>query len=451
MTLNKIYETTNLKYLDFDGKRLYVNEVNGKWKFLNLNSINDKSNPFNKNIINRLEISSFFCNDVKQAAPANNKHIILKVTDDCNLRCSYCFQGIDKPKNNLTFEGNSEIIKLLESYAKEHKNMTYSIEFTGGEPLLFPEIIDDFIIKANNSKLTILNYALKTNGTIYSKKIDNMIKNNNIGLCLSIDGDAPWHDKNRLSRNGGSTFDLIRKNINKYNYPFTNIAVAYSPNQFEGIFNLFDIKLLIGQRINPIIFDKSYKEIDQKLLARNQFKLYKKVINHYDTNGTFNLIVSILELYSRILNPVGITHFDRVCPSRNCNAAFRMISIDPLLDIYPCMEISNHSLSKTGNVQDQDIIDLLFSGSKINYVKKMNNINIEKCNDCIFRIFCRGGCPSRSFSRYGNFDDISDSCTYTYELHKLAFLQLSNEEDTKRVIAYLKNCLYKNKYKPNQT
>lgn len=429
-----------IKFIDYEDKRLYINEKNGKWKFLHHSKIEDCNNPLDDNTINHLDKTLFFDEKEKSEIPINNKHIILKVTDDCNLNCTYCFQGEKKQKNHLTFESNSKIIHILKSYAMQDSKMTYSIEFTGGEPLLFPNIIEDFIIKTKNSQLKISRYAIKTNGTIYTKKIENMIKKYSVGLCLSIDGDEKYHNKNRLSKSGNKTFDSIMKNIINFNYPFTNIAVAYDVDQFDGIFKLFETKNIIGQRINPVIFDENHSTVDQEELAKKQFELYKRIIDLYANNDNFYHLVSIREMLSRILNPQGLNQFSKVCPSRNCNAGFKMISIDPLLDVFPCMEIANIKNSKIGNIEESNILDKIFNGSKVCFVEKMNNFDIEECNNCTFRIFCRGGCPSRTFTKYNNFKKVSDSCKYTYEMYKLLFSLFTTQNDTQKVISYLNKC-----------
>lgn len=70
------------------------------------------------------------------------KNCTFQVTEDCNLRCTYCYQ-INKTHNNMTFETAKKYCDLLlegkAPYLLDENNEYPKgaiIEFIGGEPLL---------------------------------------------------------------------------------------------------------------------------------------------------------------------------------------------------------------------------------------------------------------------------------------------------------------------------
>lgn len=70
------------------------------------------------------------------------------VTEDCNLRCTYCYQH-NKSKRKMSFETGKKCIDTL--FAEDEANSTYInsqdaeiivLDFIGGEPMLEIELID---------------------------------------------------------------------------------------------------------------------------------------------------------------------------------------------------------------------------------------------------------------------------------------------------------------------
>ena len=82
-------------------------------------------------------------------APDLAKTVTFQVTDDCNLRCTYCYQ-INKGKRKMTFEMAKDFINMLikESYEEGsfvdvNTSPGIIFEFIGGEPLLEIDLIDE--------------------------------------------------------------------------------------------------------------------------------------------------------------------------------------------------------------------------------------------------------------------------------------------------------------------
>ena len=92
-----------------------------------------------------------FDNMISDKINRNNllaKTVTFQVTDDCNLRCTYCYQ-INKGKRVMSFETAKKCIDMLiaesytdESYVSIKTTPAIIIEFIGGEPLLEIDLID---------------------------------------------------------------------------------------------------------------------------------------------------------------------------------------------------------------------------------------------------------------------------------------------------------------------
>lgn len=121
------------------------------------------------------------------------------ITNNCNLRCSYCYARYygrkekDLPKNKI-FEIIDEVVSLG----------TIRINLVGGEPLLRKDIGE--IISYIKEKG--IECALTSNGSLIPEKIDEIKRLD--ALCLSLDGDRETNDYNR----GKGSFDKVIEAIN---------------------------------------------------------------------------------------------------------------------------------------------------------------------------------------------------------------------------------------------
>ena len=83
--------------------------------------------------------------------------IIFSVTDICNLKCKHCYIK----KNNAKLDINAAI-NFLDSLTEENLEQITHIGFSGGEPFLFPEIIEEITKKSVEKDL--LFDCIMTNG-----------------------------------------------------------------------------------------------------------------------------------------------------------------------------------------------------------------------------------------------------------------------------------------------
>lgn len=126
------------------------------------------------------------------------------ITSRCGLRCSHCFVG-EELNQNLDFDFSLFEKLLLSAKSWDTKEIT----FLGGEPTLYPRIIDAIKLAMK------LNYKTRivTNGHIsYLKFIEEFKSDQLPFICFSIDGSSEIvHDKIR----GRGSFRNLMKSIKK--------------------------------------------------------------------------------------------------------------------------------------------------------------------------------------------------------------------------------------------
>ena len=142
--------------------------------------------------------------------------IVLEVTQNCNLSCTYCCYGkyynirksITKTKVNIV-----ECLEtLIDQRNKNEIKADLHISFYGGEPLLRFDLISD-CVKLVRKKLPDVNitFGMTTNGLLLSKHLDYLIEND-FTLLISIDGNR-GNNIYRIKKDGTESFEQVRDNI----------------------------------------------------------------------------------------------------------------------------------------------------------------------------------------------------------------------------------------------
>lgn len=84
--------------------------------------------------------------------------LYINITDDCNANCPFCVN-----KSNFQQKGTLSLEKLERTLVKI-KEHVYGVSITGGEPMLYPDLVDEvaFLVQEVLDDVTI---TLVTNGT----------------------------------------------------------------------------------------------------------------------------------------------------------------------------------------------------------------------------------------------------------------------------------------------
>ena len=145
-------------------------------------------------------------------------------TLDCNLACSYCYEGNgekhENPKINVINEkfiqAKEKIIQFIdELYEYNHEGFT-KIIWHGGEPTLIKYSLLDEIMKdqANKGHDNVV-WSMQSNGTLLTQSYIDVLKENKVSVGISLDGLREQHDRYRRFKNGNPTFDVIINNIHR--------------------------------------------------------------------------------------------------------------------------------------------------------------------------------------------------------------------------------------------
>ena len=156
-------------------------------------------------------------------------NLILCLTEQCNLRCSYCYYKDTQAArhavmDNATLE-QSIRIGLERTHAFGQNILTVS--FFGGEPLLRRDaiyhavgfakaLVAEAIDKGTVGKDFRLEFTINTNGTLFDDEFFDLCEREKFTIFLSLDGPEHHQDIARRTVYDTGSFKAIEKNIPRF-------------------------------------------------------------------------------------------------------------------------------------------------------------------------------------------------------------------------------------------
>ena len=176
----------------------------------------------------------------------------INTTEDCNLRCKYCYET-KKTKGNIKLEYCKKFIDMLledtnyldiredeADYVKNIQSSGLLLDFIGGDSLIDPQLLDDistyaikkiFTTNTTNAKnwRNHFKITISTNGTLFSRPdVREFCEKwkDILHIGVSIDGCPEIHDANRIFPNGEGSMKTILKNWDWFKSTFPLFATT---------------------------------------------------------------------------------------------------------------------------------------------------------------------------------------------------------------------------------
>lgn len=329
------------------------------------------------------------CDDEYISAPSL-KRLVLMLTDGCNLACKYCFER-DKPSDLKCHAQMSSktAVASLEYLLKNSPYQEVFINLYGGEPLLNFRTIKS-LIEMGEKLSKIYNKQIKwflvTNGTLINQKIANFIKDNKIGVQVSIDGSDIKHNIYRTFVDGRQSYDLVKKNIKKLEAlgVCCNLLVVLTKANVGDLRWLEELKKTASGKIAFCIAATDRKEV---LPTNGEWEEFISKYELFLKNQDYRQNQTIGTLVNRIKKG-GKLYF-------GCGGGLEELTVSPTGEMYLCERLD--SISKLGIS--------VFDGVPPNdlWRKIIGHVNSSRCKKCWLKYLCGGGC-SHTFRSYSKLN-----------------------------------------------
>lgn len=341
------------------------------------------------------------------------RNITFQITDDCNMRCSYCYEH-HKACGAMSLETGKQVVDyLLNLYEQNDSDFINQhtkgvvLDFIGGEPLLEAELIehicDYWFAECWRRKIPLGPYtriSFATNGQLwFSPAAQHLFHKYHdlMSVTVSIDGIRELHDKYRLDVNGVGSFDKAWAAFQDgKQYGWLNSKMTFVPDSFSYIYP--SIKMMVEQGCKEIhcnyAHEPEYTEADAAALYREL-----KRVADYLIDEAPDIWVSILG------EQIGNPHPE----DKNwCGGTGAMLSFAPDGNAYPCIRYAPISVGKElaapmclGNCRDG-----LYTTEQQRKTKEMLDAitlttqSTQECVDCPVATGC-SWCSGFNYEVYG--------------------------------------------------
>ena len=364
---------------------------------------------------------------VGSQAPSPHK-IIVNVTQVCNLHCTYCAAGGDgtygDPIKRIALE--KAIPQIFSFLQRVPDGESFHINLIGGEPLLYPEgiriLVEATRAQARERQINV-EVRVVTNGTLFSEKNLELLRDLRAHVTVSLDGPAAINDRRRPNLAGQGVTEKVIVGLHsllahKSDLASVGVHSVFDPEMSADVDGLYDFYAQFDLDWFDLAFDvKNPSQEASQAYTQTMGELARLA---YTRGG---------EKALRKLSPFDhhFTTLDQQSPMQNfCQAGKTTFAIDAKNQVAICPWLAGRPKEIVGYGTE------LWQDRLIPYQEPL----VEKngCGQCWARSLCGGGCMYIHETHTGNKHQVDQKfCERTRQLatFALSYYELcrNQEED----------------------
>lgn len=314
-------------------------------------------------------------------APVQN--LVLYLTEDCNLRCTYCF--VPKKPRSMSPEMARQAVDFLLDRDVSGTLPSMEITFFGGEPFLRTDLMEEVIAHARRprpGKRRVVTFAATTNATLAGPRVEELIRRSGMRLLISFDGDEEASAA-RPFWGGRPSYDLVARNLPRLvaAAPWSAVRMTFHPGALNLVANVRRA-LELGARsvvLSPVV------EADwtgcQERLEQAHLELEEWFVAECRAGR-----VPPLELTWQKLRQWHFVQKGGSRPARTCAIGTSLLAVTTDGQVLPCHRFLHRRQEALGHVQSPEL-----SAERWKYVH-LSSRDILGCPSCLAEPVCGGGC-----------------------------------------------------------
>src|SRR5262249_43307651 len=147
--------------------------------------------------------------------------MVLNVTNQCNLACTYCYEYgedkiVDTEHGQQSKFMSEDTARASVDFLLAESSRVAHLTFFGGETLLNLPVLKSTIAYARSRAAELgkdIDFSLTTNATLLRPEIIDFLAENQIGVTISIDGPRELQNRFRVFHNGAGSYDVVAPKI----------------------------------------------------------------------------------------------------------------------------------------------------------------------------------------------------------------------------------------------
>lgn len=340
--------------------------------------------------------------------------VILQVTQNCNLRCSYCIYSDSYNEGQRSHSGKKmsletaiRAVDFLAQHSIDSKKV--GVSFYGGEPLLEMDLIKKVVDHAEDVLSgKDLTFSVTTNATLLTREIVAYMKEHHFNLMVSLDGPKSIHNTSRrFAADGVGSFDTIRKNLEAFREEYPDyfeklsISMVIDPqNDFDEINSLFrPSDVFAGLKLHSSIIDDTYSlekvTFSEEFIAKRNYQIflaYLARMNRIDRKRVSPIAYEEVVRYGMAMDKMQKAKAlpEEGAPNGPCVPGQSRLFADVDGNLYPCERVSENSPAmRIGNLTDG------FDYEKSKELLNIGALTPEACRNCWAARLC-SICPKHA-------------------------------------------------------
>lgn len=367
-------------------------------------------------------------------------NLTINTTEDCNLRCKYCYETCKSPKT-INIDTCKKFIDIILNDPdpcgvkgdSEHDwiyKKGVCLDFIGGDSFVNVDILDEiceyfihqlYMIDNPHTRKWRGNYkfSISTNGTLFNDRVKEFLKKykDSLYFSVSLDGCPEIHDRYRVFPDGRGSMSKILEYWPwlKENFPHCVEATKATASK-ETIPYLYDSLKFLHEDLDITYIMQNFIMEDMHLTPEDllEFDRQMEKCLQYCLDHRHDIYWRMLDK-SQFANAHLSTGNDW-CHKGHCGSgSMPALSIDG--NIYPCFRWLPHTQNgKVGVMKVGDVINGLNHKENFKVVRegayRCNCTKDSKCRECQYESacsYCIGGC----YAEFGDFTRTTYICEIT--------------------------------------
>jgi uncharacterized protein len=325
----------------------------------------------------------------------------LHVTNNCNLRCPYCY--VHKTPDAMDESVGRAAVEAVMKSAITHGFPAVKLKYAGGEASLNHRLVISLHSYARElaAKAGLqLQATLLSNGVRLPSQLIQLCQAEGIRIMISLDGLGDRHDVQRPSVNGKPSFRQVERTISQLieQDHAPHLSITMTNRNSDGLADVVRFALERDLTFSLNLFRDNDCAATFPDLRYEEQAMTKHFLSAFDVIEEFLPRWSVL---GSVLDRGQLLQAGQ----RSCGVGQDYVVIDERGQVAKChMEIER----TLGDVFADDPLQLV----REDRTTALNLLVDEKegCRDCAWRYWCSGGCSVATFRATGRYDIKSPNC-----------------------------------------
>lgn len=313
------------------------------------------------------------------------KNLVLSLTSDCNLRCTYCYASGGESSKTMSWAIAEKAIRIAVEKRKKLGFKSFKLLFHGGgEALVKWNLLQKATKLVSELWEGDKSFSVVTNTTLIDAKKARWLKKYNFNVSVSLDGPKDIHDKYRPKANGEGSFeDCIRGAMYLKQFGVTfGIRATICASSIARINELILIAKALdcGLQVEPISIT-GRAEKDMETIPTNE-------------------IYSAIQNGERFAEDLGVRFsstyvHDLKYKTEFCGGNGEIFCVLPEGKVSSCTRVTKveDNLSEIFLIGEFDSnLELNIIPEKVSYLRNLSVKKYVQCESCYAKWYCVGGC-----------------------------------------------------------